>query len=821
MSYGVTAARPILPRKQAHLGASVDEERYPHILQVLRLCSEERCDAFIALFDPHEFGIEEWENHFSTTICWHPLDRNTSTSNTISSMKKNDLVLIFHFRCATPGVVGYARVVGSSMKNPHLPNPMYIHHEVAGAQDRAIVFQLQKRFKEQLSIGELMEYRSLSTRGSKTFTQLKVISSTFTDKPYPRVYKLSKEEIMAVQSAYSLRSPPHGAPTALHPIQSNAALKATTPWQAETLPPPPVPVLRVGQYTPTQDSLYGAKSAPSTPLYTPTPIPNIYTPTGQLWEKRRKVREDPDDEDFVDSGDPSSCSGDSLREDIPEVKLSLSKIEGSDVSFDFRYISTTGTHGIVSKGKYHNSDVAIKSIPMSENGWVYTHLPHTISRLKSADGILSYLIGYYIHQGLLHLIRKWYCNQDLRKFINLTSAEKVPLYTRLSMLNAIARTLRISHDNGIFHGNVRAENIMIGESLDDVALIDFGMPHYSQPLANTTHYRPYLSYIPPEQLVLADIDSSCDVFSFAIVLWEITSWKDISWATSDHTKQELTRFGRSDWRPRIDESVPWRIAALIQQCWSSKPFYRPQMEDVEETLVLAMLDEAIKDLEARNLWKNYLRGVAQVLWEDFERALLEYMNKLEQGVSLQAAQSVKQRPLHNLSPLTDRSIRKEVIRRIGGDFTHFENIYSQRESREQQMQRLKKVLVDEEGYVSQLAFGDVLKSFGPFVNTSVRPITFFLDQMSDMLRLPGFCGTQTRQGIENILKGAEIGEWVISVSEDPSQFIVSVKGNEISEHSISYDPYASEFRYDGRTYPTIDPILEMLELDVENEFLAT
>lgn len=85
----------------------------------------------------------------------------------------------------------------------------------------------------------------------------------------------------------------------------------------------------------------------------------------------------------------------------------------------------------------------------------------------------------------------------------------------------------------------------------------------------------------PEIFNREDYSFAADVYSFGILLWEMTarakpfddlrSW-DIPVAVSKGT------------RPKMPASAPLKLVALIAKCWASKPSSRPTMPQVIEEL---------------------------------------------------------------------------------------------------------------------------------------------------------------------------------------------------------------------------------------------
>ena len=73
-----------------------------------------------------------------------------------------------------------------------------------------------------------------------------------------------------------------------------------------------------------------------------------------------------------------------------------------------------------------------------------------------------------------------------------------------------------------------------------------------------------------------------DVYSFAVVLWEIASGR-LPWGNLGHM-QILFSVGMRGERLPIPSDVQPEVAALISDCWSEDPAQRPSFETIIERL---------------------------------------------------------------------------------------------------------------------------------------------------------------------------------------------------------------------------------------------
>ncbi|KAG9295601.1 hypothetical protein G9A89_000966, partial [Geosiphon pyriformis] len=91
-------------------------------------------------------------------------------------------------------------------------------------------------------------------------------------------------------------------------------------------------------------------------------------------------------------------------------------------------------------------------------------------------------------------------------------------------------------------------------------------------------------YIPPKVLKGEDFTLAGDIYSFAMILWELATGKP---SFHDYSHDNiLTMAILSGARPKIIFSlIPPSIAEIIKKCWGANPKDRPTANEVEEKLM--------------------------------------------------------------------------------------------------------------------------------------------------------------------------------------------------------------------------------------------
>jgi predicted RNA-binding protein with PUA-like domain len=100
--------------------------------------------------EPGEFGIDDLQRRPNQTEHWDGV-RNYQARNLLrDGMKTSDLVLIYHSNCATPGIVGIARVVREAYPDHTAFEPGNKHFDPASKPDNPRWFMVDVQFVRKL-----------------------------------------------------------------------------------------------------------------------------------------------------------------------------------------------------------------------------------------------------------------------------------------------------------------------------------------------------------------------------------------------------------------------------------------------------------------------------------------------------------------------------------------------------------------------------------------------------------------------------------------------------------------------------------------------
>jgi len=263
-------------------------------------------------------------------------------------------------------------------------------------------------------------------------------------------------------------------------------------------------------------------------------------------------------------------------------------------AFKPRALLCTGFYADTYMGDYKNQKVCFKK------------LSETLTPLSKAKGLLKWqnevkcmvehdnIVKIVSHDltGPTKMMIQEYCENG-RLFDVLYKQGRSPdNRTALRLAIEIATAMAAVHAKGIMHRCLTSFNILLTEgwsvriscfaSASDNKTCNLkpepGCLIWSAPEMGRMGTHP-----PPTKEMLAKgYDNKVDVFSFAIVMWELfhsTFPYDLALPGADAQKI-MTEVVKRNVRPRVNEAVPQSIREIIHKCWERDPALRPSFEAI-------------------------------------------------------------------------------------------------------------------------------------------------------------------------------------------------------------------------------------------------
>ena len=153
------------------------------------------------------------------------------------------------------------------------------------------------------------------------------------------------------------------------------------------------------------------------------------------------------------------------------------------------------------------------------------------------------------------------------------------------------------HGQGIMHRDLKSHNVLVCTE-QHLKLCDFGMARTNNEIeaARTmTQGVGSLLWMAPEVLLQQDYSFSADVFSWAIVAWEIMSPGQVVHAgkSAFQVSQSVVQGDR----PPLQPSWPAGVHVLLSRAWQSDPLRRPSFEEIVLQIAPLVKDMAHFDSE--------------------------------------------------------------------------------------------------------------------------------------------------------------------------------------------------------------------------------
>ena len=163
------------------------------------------------------------------------------------------------------------------------------------------------------------------------------------------------------------------------------------------------------------------------------------------------------------------------------------------------------------------------------------------------------------------------------------------LSERLYVAFHIASALNYLHEHNIVYRDLKPENIGF-DVRGDVKLFDFGLvkeiyPNHKKQfggvynLSGNTGTRRYMS---PEVAKFLPYNMLTDVYSYGLLLWEMTSLKQPFKGFSPREHSERVVYGNE--RPKLLQSWPLDLKTLMKMCWSEQIEIRPSFTEIKMVL---------------------------------------------------------------------------------------------------------------------------------------------------------------------------------------------------------------------------------------------
>jgi serine/threonine protein kinase len=269
-----------------------------------------------------------------------------------------------------------------------------------------------------------------------------------------------------------------------------------------------------------------------------------------------------------------------------------------------------GTTAIVFLGSYDGEQVAVKDIRPTREGGIDGETMQAVQRELQVLSQVSHpnilrFIGIVEETTHLRMVLEYCSGGSLFELLHNRWKLPISWRNRFRVLidTSSAQAYLHNFNPPILHRDLKSLNLLLKERIRDesdeliIKLADFGFARdlddrSMTQCVGTEHW------MAPEVINSSDYNQKADVFSFAMVTYEVCC-RRVPFETLEPcaVTREILKGGRPDLNDTrlVPPEVPPRLLELTTRCWSQEPEDRPSFDEIQREMV-ELLEEFGGDL---------------------------------------------------------------------------------------------------------------------------------------------------------------------------------------------------------------------------------
>ncbi len=223
--------------------------------------------------------------------------------------------------------------------------------------------------------------------------------------------------------------------------------------------------------------------------------------------------------------------------------------------------------------------VAIKTVKTGPAGDVAAELLERFRREASAAGTLSHqnIVTVYDvgeQDGVVYIAMEFLEGQPLDKILDARRC--LPVEECVELVAQVLDGLGHAHEHGVVHRDVKPANIVVNKD-GQVKVADFGIAHtVDSTLTRTGVLIGTPNYMSPEQFAAGHIDGRSDLFSTAVILYELLTGEKAFHGENLSTMMHNVMNAEPVPVRKVNLHVPETLAAVLEKAMSKDPRRRYQ-----------------------------------------------------------------------------------------------------------------------------------------------------------------------------------------------------------------------------------------------------
>lgn len=277
-------------------------------------------------------------------------------------------------------------------------------------------------------------------------------------------------------------------------------------------------------------------------------------------------------------------------------KSPMSPVKSGDWEIDIESLEkgeriASGSCGDLYHGIYGGRDVAVKILrPEHLNDALEVEFAQEVAILREVEHPhVVRFIGVCTRPSDLCIVTEYMSGGSLYDYLH-KNHKVLKLPELLKFAIDVCKGMEYLHQKDIIHRDLKTANLLM--DCDKVVKVaDFGVARFQNQggvmTAETGTYR----WMAPEVINHQPYDQKADIFSFAIVLWELITAK-IPYETM--TPLQAALGVRQGLRPELPENAHPKLLCLMQRCWETVPEKRPSFSEI--IVELENLNEEVQEM---------------------------------------------------------------------------------------------------------------------------------------------------------------------------------------------------------------------------------
>ncbi|KAH9757507.1 hypothetical protein KPL71_016418 [Citrus sinensis] len=260
-----------------------------------------------------------------------------------------------------------------------------------------------------------------------------------------------------------------------------------------------------------------------------------------------------------------------------------SQTKSEDWEIDRRLLKTgeriaSGSCGDLYRGVYLGQDVAVKVLRSEHlNDTLEDEFVQEVAILREVQhrNVVRF-IGASTKSPHLCIVTEYMPGGSLYDYLH-KNHNVLKLSQLLRFAIDICKGMEYLHQSNIIHRDLKTANLLM-DTHNVVKVADFGVARFQNKggvmTAETGTYR----WMAPEVINHQLYDQKADVFSFAIVLWELVTAKV---PYDSMTPLQAALGVRQGLRPDLPENAHPKLIDLMQRCWDAVSDNRPSFSEIK------------------------------------------------------------------------------------------------------------------------------------------------------------------------------------------------------------------------------------------------